>query len=313
MAGTHLRAAEAEDKKASTAASKLADLSDKIARNSAAQATARTGIAAAEKTLREVTERDEKRRREKERSERSTADRAAEQRRRKEKEHAREVARLSRPTVRHVFVRPPEPEKLRVLYLTTNPDPAGPLRTDAEVSEVLRALRGAKHRDLVDVIQRPAATAQDLLDGINDVRPHVVHFAGHGGGDGLLFDTADPHGTDGQMVAFDLLAKLLGATDTPPTLLVLNACDTLDGADLLLEVVPVVIAMSDSVADVSAGVFAKQFYAGIASAQSIGASLRGAKAIMEVALLDDADLPTCVTRSDTDIDTIVLVRPSSDG
>jgi len=39
---------------------------------------------------------------------------------------------------------------------------------------------------------------------------------------------------EGQELDFELLAKLLAATTTPPTLLVLNACETLGGADLLL-------------------------------------------------------------------------------
>lgn len=309
-AQSHLRSAESEDKKAATAAGKLADASDKLARNGAAQVSKQTSLASAEKFERDAAERAEKRRRDQEKSAQAATDRAADQRRRKEKDHAREVARLSRPIVRHIYVREPEPEKLRVLYLTTNPETASPLRTDAEVNNVLKALRGAKHRDAIELHLRPAATPQDLLDGINDVRPHVIHFSGHGGSRGLLFDNASVDAPEGQDMTFDLLAKFLGATDTPPTLLVLNACDTLDGADLLLEVVPIVVAMADSVADMAAGVFATQFYASIASAQSVGAALRGAKAIMESALLDDADLPQHVARADTDIDTVVLVCPT---
>jgi hypothetical protein len=64
-------------------------------------------------------------------------------------------------------------------------------------------------------------------------------------------------------------AKALRATDTPLKLLVLNACDTLDGADVLLDVTPVVIAMSAGVSDLAAAVFAARFYAAIASAQSV--------------------------------------------
>ena len=79
----------------------------------------------------------------------------------------------------------------------------------------------------------------------------------------------------------------------------------------MLEVAPVVVAMADSVGDMAAGVFATQFYAGIASAQSVGAALRQAKAIMEAALLDDADLPKYVARADVDIDKLILVRPTS--
>ena len=308
MAQMHLRGAESEDKKAAAAATKLASVSEKLARNGADQTNKQRGLAAVEKSEREAMERVEKRRRDKEKSEQTAANRAAEQRRRMEKDHAREVARLSQPTVRHVYVREPEPERLRVLYLTASPELDNPLRTDAEINNVLKALRGAKHRDLIELHLRPAATPQDLMDGINDVRPHVIHFSGHGGGGGLLFDNASLDRPEGLEMPFNLLARFLGATDTPPSLLVLNACDTLDGSELMLEVVPVIVAMADSVGDMAAGVFATQFYAGIASAQSVGAAIRQAKAIMESALMSDADLPQHVARADVDIDKLVLVR-----
>lgn len=310
MAQMHFRSAESEDKKAATAATKLASVSEKLARNAADQTSKQRGLAVAEKSEREAMERVEKRRRDKEKNDQAAADRSAEQRRRKEKDHARELARLSRPTVRHVYIREPEPEKLRVLYLTASPEPDSPLRTDAEINNVLKALRGAKHRDLIELHLRPAATPQDLMDGINDVRPHVIHFSGHGGGRGLLFDNASLDRPQGREMSFDLLAQFLGATDTPPSLLVLNACDTLNGSELMLEVAPVIVAMADSVGDMAAGVFATQFYAGIASAQSVGASLRQAKATMQSALLSDADLPQYVVRADVDIDKLILVCPT---
>jgi len=306
----HLRSAGQEDKKAAAASEKLAAASDKLARNAADQTSKQRSLAAAEKSEREAVNRAVKREADKQRREQVAADRTAEQRRRTEKSHAREVARLSQTTVRHIYVREPEPEKLRVLYLTASPELVSPLRTDAEVNNVLVALRGAKHRELIELHLRPAARPQDLMDGINDLRPHVVHFSGHGGGRGLLFDNASLDAPEGTEVSFDLLARLLGATDTPPKLIVLNACETLDGADLLLEVAPVVVAMLDSVGDMAAGVFATQFYAAIASAQSVGAALRQAKAMMAAALLDDANLPQHVARADVDVDKLVMVRLS---
>jgi CHAT domain-containing protein len=185
------------------------------------------------------------------------------------------------------------------------------LRTEAEVRGVQQALRGSKYRDLVEVTPRPAASAQDLLDAINDIRPHVVHFSGHGWSDGLVMDNGSVDTPKGQELDFELLAKLLAATTTPPTLLVLNACETLGGADLLLPAVPVVVAMSDTIADVAASVFASQFYAAIASAQTVGVALAQAKVAMEIAQLDDAELPEAIARDDVDIDDLVLVRPPS--
>jgi hypothetical protein len=90
----------------------------------------------------------------------------------------------------------------------------------------------------------------------------------------VIFDNASVNDPEGREVTFDLLAKALGATSDPPALLVLNGCDTLDGAAVLLESTPVIIAMASDITDLAASVFAKKFYAAIASAQPIGAAVR---------------------------------------
>lgn len=305
-ARSYLRTAENEDKKMVAAEGKVAQLRKKVGENAAAQTRKLKSIEAAEK------------------SDRRASDRADDQRRRKEIGHAREVARLSKPTIRYVQVTAPKPEPLRVLYLTANPEaieyeteqPDGTivrenvwLRTEAEIRSVKQALKASKFRDDVELEHLSAATHTDLLDGINDVRPHVIHFSGHGGSEALLFDNGSVEAPEGQTVTFELLAETLAATDAPPVLLVLNACDTLEGAETILPAVPVVIAMADTIADVAAAVFATRFYSAIASGQSVGSALKQGKAAMRAASLDDADLPAEVTRNDVDINDLVLVRP----
>lgn len=160
---------------------------------------------------------------------------------------------------------------------------------------------------------RPAATAEDLIDALNDIRPHLVHFSGHGWNGGIVFDNGSLEDPQEHPVEFDLLAQVLAATSTPPRVLVLNACETLDGADLLLPAVPVIIAMSDTIDDTAAIVFARRFYAAIASAQPVGIALAQAKAAMRLATPDDADLPQVAMRDDIDADSLVLVRaPGTD-
>lgn len=308
-----LNAAANEDKKVVAAEAKIAK--------------ARTDIGAVEKSIASKTASLRSTERSETRASEASQKRSDERRRRVERDHAREIARLSTPSpqIRFVEVRPPDPEKLRVLYLTANPeaveetvtDPDGTqhdygtwLRIDQEVRQVKQALRGSKFRDLIEVHHLPAATANDLLDGLNDVRPHVVHFSGHANSLGLLLENeaGDESGHD---LGFELLARILNATDSPPRLVVLNACESLDGADDLLQTVPVVIGMSDTIGDTDAIVFATSFYAGIASAQSVGASMEQAKVRMEAASLGGSHLPEIRTREGVEPSSLVLVSPSA--
>jgi hypothetical protein len=109
-------------------------------------------------------------------------------------------------------------------------------------------------------------------------------------------------------VTFDLLAKALGATGYPPALLVLNGCDTLDGAEVLLESTPMIIAMVSDITDLAASVFATRFYAAIASAQPVEAAVRQGSVALEFAGTGEGWNPSLLARDDVELDKLVLVR-----
>jgi len=294
MARSYLSSAESADKKAASEDNKAADASKKLSDLARRRASAVKELESADRA-----------------SERSRS--AAEGRRRtEERRHAQEVvARLASPTVRYVHevrtVEPPKPEKLRVLYLTSNPDSNAYLRVDVEVRDVRQAIRKATHRDLVEMDHRPAATPEDLLDGMNEQRPHVIHFAGHGGGYSLLFDDAADN-PSGRSVSFDILARALTATDAPPNVLVLNACDTLEGAEVLLDSVPVIIAMAAEISDLAASAFAARFYSAIASAQSVQSAANQGAVAVDLLELSDGWKPALLCRDDIDAGSLILVH-----
>lgn len=291
---SYLSASERAQRKAIDAGKKAADIAGKLAQNSKDQ----TRIAS---SLRSAEQSDQRRQ-----------DRDGEQRRRKDLDHARTLGRLAAtPTVRYVHIRPPEPEKLRVLYMMANP--GRDLMTEAEVRHVQQSLRGAKYRDRVDIQLRPAATFQDFIDGLNDVRPHIVHFSGHADTNAIQLDHGGITSAGGVDVDFNLLVKALASTDTPPQLLVLNACYSLNAAAIILPAVPVVIGMSDAIHDDAAIVFSQQFYAAIAAGQSVGAALRQGKVTIEAKFLDNdaAELPQVRARDDVSIDELILVKPEN--
>jgi len=218
MARSYQRAAEAAEKRAIAEDGKVSKHSMKLGRLAADLATAEAGL---EREMKATARRNE--------TAQKAAARRAEQedtrRRQVEKRHAQEIVRISQPVVRYVHevrtIPSPKPEVLRVLYLTANPELD--LRTEVEVRDVRQAVRAATHRDLIDIIPLPAATPEDLLDGLNDVRPHVIHLSSHAGEKTVVLDNASIESPAGREVTFDLLAKALGATGDSPVLLVSTA------------------------------------------------------------------------------------------
>lgn len=289
---TALNSCQRETEKAIQAGKKAADIKKQIANNARDQAQCRYSLENSEKNDQRLHEQ------------------KVQKLRREEKAHAIEIARISSPKVHYVHIKPPEQEKLRVLYLLSNP--GMDLRTDVEFRMVQQSLRGAKYRDLITIEQRPAATFQDLMDGLNDVNPHIVHFSGHGGKESIVMDGGITEAPTENKISFQLLFKALSSTDSKPTLLLMNACDTLEGAEEILPAVPVIIAMSDNVLDISAISFAGQFYAALASGQSVGSAFQQGKVSIEATMIDDASyeaqIPECITRDDVDISSLKLVK-----
>lgn len=310
-ARTYLAAAEREEKKAVAAEAKIAQARKDQAAADKSIATKTTQLNSAEASETRAAD--------------AARKRSDARRRSEELSHARRLAQASTPTteIRYMEVRPPEPAKLRVLYLTANPeateetvtDPDGTvheygtwLRVDQEVRQVKQSIKSSKYRDLVVIEHAPAATLADLIDGLNDHRPHIVHFSGHANSLELLLEN-DAGDEDGHNVEFSLLARVLAATDEPPRLVVLNACESLDGADDLLRTVPAVIGMSDSIGDTAAIVFAATFYSAIASAQSVQSAVEQGRVKMAAASLGDSELPEIRCRDDVDPSAMVLVVP----
>ncbi|MBD7992180.1 CHAT domain-containing protein [Ochrobactrum sp. Sa2BUA5] len=287
---SYIRQADASAARSAASEKKVAAAGKQLADVAKAKASKQEGLEAAEK------------------SERDAVARQASRDRRAEEAHVRKIATLRNGMA---AIPAPKPEPLRVLYLTTNPEMLSgeALRTDAEVRNVQNELRGTRYRDSVVVSHLPAATFEDMLNGMNDIRPHVVHFSGHGGGSGVLFDNGDVARPTGVGVGYRQLTKFLEATDEPPRLLVLNACDTLNGADEVLSAVPVVVAMSDKITDTAAVVFATKFYSAIAGAQSIGSAIKQARAMLSMLASAEDHLPEYVSRDGIDVDALVLVTP----
>lgn len=205
----------------------------------------------------------------------------------------------------------PKVERLRVLILGASSE--GDLRVGREQKRIRAAVESARHRDQIELDVRPAATTADLLDGITRFRPHVVHFSGHSDEELLVLeDELDPPhaGIDVPARAF---ARAIAATDDPPILVVLNSCNSARHLDRLVsDVVPFAIGMAESIDDSDAISYAAQFYAAIANGQSILSAHRSAQAALELAGVEDPDLPVLASAVGVDPSSTILVTPTPD-
>lgn len=297
---TATSAAEREGKKAVAAQKKIGSTQTKIAANTEDLARKRASLQSA------VT------------SEQRSQDQRDNKRRSVEKAHAREIARLSNP-IRRVAVRPAEPEKLRVLYLTASPEatettvvhPDGTVDTTGVWLRVDReCARSRKSSAAADTATRsPSNTSQRppawICLTVSTITAHTssISPATHLRSASCWTTRAAPRNASSSS------SHCSHGSSGPPTLVVLNACESLAGADDLLETVPAVIGMADSIADTAAVVFAARFYAAIASAQSVASAAEQGRAAMATASLDGADLPEIRTRDDVDASTMILVVP----
>jgi len=302
----YLREAAKLEGDASALDKKAADVAGKIATNLSNQAAEQRRLGSAESSARRRQDQEDGRRRD------------------REKLYVREVARLVRPTVRYVHevrhIPPPKPEQLRVAYLTANPRVTDVdavtqhlvevrIRVDNEIRAVREEVRRALYRDSIEIEHWPAATPIDVLNSLNDQKPHVMHFSGHGSAGRLEFDDGNVTDPEGTLVSLVHLARALGATEQPVQLVVLNACDTLKGAEVLLESVAVVIATTRSITDLAATVFASRFYAAVAAGQSVRHAFDQAKFAIDVLAGGEGDVIESLVRAGVDLDELVLVNP----
>ncbi len=111
----------------------------------------------------------------------------------------------------------------------------------------------------IKVEYRPAADLDTLIEGLNDLRPQIVHFSGHGHKGGIVVDNPVGKKRSAKTMSFRLFSSAISATDVPPEIIVLNACKSAGARKAFLPPAKIVIVMRDSIGDLAAIAFATKF------------------------------------------------------
>lgn len=310
---TKLRDSERHEVEANAAAKESASWQVKASNYLKEEVTLAKSLSDAEQSERKSDDRkrdaaDKKRVQEAATAEKQRERRAAEDARIAARLHSQLAAQLKDHERDLAVLREPRPEKLRLLMLASSGE--GDLRVGREQKRIKDAVQFASGRDSIALDLRPAATADDLLNGLTQGRPHIVHFSGHGNDAVVVFEQDTDSANHGAIVAADTLAAALRAVDEPPLLVVLNACSSATQAERIADgVAAFAIGHSDSIADGDAIAYAARFYASLADGQSIQAAHDLAKAALLLQGTPDFDLPTLYSAEGFDPAATIVVLP----
>ncbi len=199
--------------------------------------------------------------------------------------------------------------KVKVLFFAADPLSVDGsrirLQLDKEAREVEEEVVAALHRDDVDIKWYWATRLKDVRRGLLEKKPNIVHFSGHGGSQGLVFDGED--GTGPHHVDAAALEEFFGAYSDQIRVVVLNACHSRPQAEAIAQAIGCAIGTPTGISDAAAITFSAAFYSSIAYGQSVQAAFNQACATLRMKGFAKQEDPQLVTRPGLDASKIVLV------
>ncbi|MFN8494246.1 MAG: CHAT domain-containing protein [Caldilineaceae bacterium] len=197
------------------------------------------------------------------------------------------------------------PRTLTTLIFASNPAEMPILALDEEVHAITEKIRAAEHRDVLKLLPNLATRPDDLLQALNQHRPQIVHFSGHGSAAGeliLMNNQRQP-----QLVSAKALQALFTTLKDNIRLVVLNACYSYEQAQAIRQIIDCVIGMKSTLSDDAAITFAASFYRAIGFGRSIQAAFDQGKTALLFMRVAEADIPELLVRPGIDPDEIVLI------
>ncbi|AFZ07219.1 adenylate/guanylate cyclase [Oscillatoria nigro-viridis PCC 7112] len=157
--------------------------------------------------------------------------------------------------------------KKTILFLAANPKNTTPVDLQKEAKEIAEGLQRSKKRDKFQLEQQWAVTPREMQRAVLDYKPEIVHFSGHGAGEGGL--ALEDEAGQIKLVNTKALAALFEAFKEYVECVILNACYSEVQAEAIARHIPYVIGMNQAVGDRAAREFAVGFYDALAAGESI--------------------------------------------
>jgi hypothetical protein len=222
-------------------------------------------------------------------------------------------------------------DKVKVLFLAANPAGTQPLKLDEEIRQITAKVRAAEYRDSLELVSRWAVRPDDLLQALLEVRPHIVHFSGHGlpGLRPGSTEVQDPTGRDlvpelsrsapglillddqgnPKPVSQEALVHLFRTLKDNVRVIVLNACYSRPQAEALAQTIDCTVGMNRAIGDKAAIVFAASFYRAVGFGRSVKEAFELGKAALLLEGIPEDQTPELLTRPGVEAAELRLIAP----
>lgn len=196
--------------------------------------------------------------------------------------------------------------KIKILFLAANPADTNKLALDEEIREITSKIRAADHHDSIDLISSWAVRPDDLLQLLNQHKPQIVHFSGHGSNSGELILT-DNSGVSKPVTSRAIKALFTTLKDNVMAV-ILNACYSREQAEAITQVIDCAVGMSDSIGDKAAITFTASFYRALGFGRSIQDAFDQGITALLLEGIPEENIPELLVKSGVDPSQVVLIK-----
>jgi hypothetical protein len=203
-----------------------------------------------------------------------------------------DIARVTAIRKRDSINRELQANKVKVLTIFANPKGSSPLRLSTEDRVIHESLSLGKYRERVILHVKHAATIHDVRRALLEDNYDIVHFSGHGTGQGLAFENEL-----GEMycVPQKAFAEFMSDYSPPVKCVILNACYSDLQGKLISLGVPYTIAMNAPISDKGAIEFTRGFYDAIVAGKDINFAYKEGCRTITLMDLADGEVPVLFT------------------
>lgn len=196
--------------------------------------------------------------------------------------------------------------KIKVLILSANPLDTPQLRLDEEVHEITAKIRDSRYRDSIDLVSRWAVRPEDLLQLLNEIRPQIVHFCGHGSSSGELI-VVDRAGAP-KPISIEAIRSLFETMKDNIKIVILNACYSRTQAESIVNVIDCAIGMNTKIGDLAAITFAAAFYRAIGFGRSVQEAFNQGRTALLLEGISEENTPELLIKSGIDPAKVRLIE-----